>query len=373
MKKTCLWIVTISLVISMIAVFSLGCSAATTPAETSSAEEAPTEEAEEPEGEKTPLEEALSSGSMDPKDIKIVHYAPMVHEWWNLLKDGCDMFAAESGIDFPTVFGQEWTQDNANQNLQALVVDGYKGVATFAVDATSAPQTYKEMQAEGVYIVEIAGEIGSDIPSFVINQRIKGDAMAQTEKVIELMGEKGNIVHAMELMEDPHTLIRIEAVKEVVDKYPDVTLFQELGDCTSSEIATEKIGNLVMGNLDKIDGIVATGTAPTIGIANVMTELGEKSKDIKTCGIVLGKEAEKAIANGYMDACLDFSTMGMGYTSGVLLSHLIQGWTPNKFLVEVTEVMVTQDNIEEAKKLMEDAVHEMAEMAVRDNLTPPSK
>jgi hypothetical protein len=82
---------------------------------------------------------------------------------------------------------------------------------------------------------------------------------------------------------------------------------------------------------------------------------------------------EKAITDGYMDACLDFSTMGMGYTSGVLLSHLIQGWTPKELLVEVTEVMVTQENIAEAKQLMIDAVHEMAEKAVTNNLNPPTK
>lgn len=323
--------------------------------------------------DKTAAEEAISTGTMSPEDIKIVHYAPIVHVWWNLLKEGADLFAKESGIAFPTVFGTEWTQDNANENLQALVVDGYKGIATFAVDATSAPQTYKELQKEDVYIVEIAGEIGSDVPSFVINQTIKKDAMTQTEIVIRLMGEKGNIVHVMELLEDPHTLTRKEAVREVVAKYPNVTLFQELGDCRTNEEATEKIGNLVMLNLDKINGIVGTGTAPTIGIANVMTELGEKSKQIKSCGIVLSPEVEKAITDGYMDACLDFSTMGMGYTSGVLLSHLIQGWTPKEFLVEVTQVMVTQENIAEAKQLMIDAVHEMAEKAVTNNLNPPTK
>jgi len=320
---------------------------------------------------KTALEEAISTGTMSPADIKIVHYAPIVHPWWNLLKDGADMFAKESGISFPTIFGTEWTQDNANENLQALAVDGYKGIATFAVDSNSAPQIYSELQKQGIFIVEIAGEIGSKVPSFVINQRIKGDAMAQAEEVIKLMGEKGNLVHVMEIMEDPHTIIRMKAVREVVAKYPDVKLFQELGNCTTNEEATEKIGNLIMSNLDKINGIVGTGTAPSIGIANVMTELGKKSKQIKSCGIVLSAEVEKAIADGYMDACLDFSTMGMGYTSGVLLSHLIQGWTPKKFLVEVTEVMVTQENITEAKQLMLEAVHKMAEKAIMNNLNPP--
>lgn len=321
---------------------------------------------------KTPEEEAISTGTMSPGDIKIAHYAPIVHVWWSLLKDGCDMFAKESGITFPTVFGTEWTQDDATQNLQALAADGYKGIGTFAVDATSAPQTYKELQAEGIFIVEMAGEIGSDIPSFGLNQLIKGDAVTQTEECIKLMGEKGNLVHAFELTEDPHTKIRIDAVREVVAKYPNVTLFQELGDCRTNEEATEKIGNLIMPNLDKINGIVATGTAPTIGIANVMTSLGvEKAKKIKSVGIVLGPEAEKAITDGYMDACLDFSTMGMGYTTGVLLSHLIQGWTPKKFLVEITEVMVTQENIAEAKTLMLDAVHQMGANAITNNLNPP--
>jgi len=379
MKKIIIYLVVLTF-IATTALMGVACksttvaettAAATTAAETTAAA-VTTAAAETTAAAKTPAEEAISSGTMSPGDIKIVHYAPIVHVWWSLLKDGCDMFAKESGIAFPTVFGTEWTQDNANQNLQALAADGYKGIGTFAVDATSAPQTYKELQKQGIYIVEMAGEIGSDIPSFGLNQKIKGDAMAQTEECIKLMGEKGNLVHAFELMTDPHTQIRIEAVREVVAKYPNVKLFQELGDCKTNEEATEKIGNLIMPNLDKINGIVATGTAPTIGIANVMTGLGlEKAKNIKSVGIVLGPEAEKAITDGYMDACLDFSTVGMGYTTGVLLSHLIQGWTPKTFLVEITEVMVTQENIANAKQLMTDAVHQMGADAVTNNLNPP--
>ncbi len=106
--------------------------------------------------------------------------------------------------------------------------------------------------------------------SLTVSTDVKGAAMEATEALIQMMGGEGKIVNVLEVLEDANTVLRKEGVEEVVAKYPDVEIVQEISGMKSVEEAIEKIENAISANIDEINGIIATGFTTTVGIAQTL-------------------------------------------------------------------------------------------------------
>jgi len=88
--------------------------------------------------------------------------------------------------------------------------------------------------------------------------------MDATEHLVKVMGEKGNILNVLEVITDANTVLRKQGVEEVVAKYPNVKIIQEVADMKTVEEATEKIQNAMAAKMGKIDGIICTGYTTTV-------------------------------------------------------------------------------------------------------------
>jgi ribose transport system substrate-binding protein len=288
--------------------------------------------------------------SVSAADYKIAWYAPMVHPYFDAVKKGVEAFEKDMGIEVMKQIGQEWTQDNQNQNIEALAAKGYKAFSVYPVDAGATNGLYEELTDQGMYAVSFGtSTLLPTTASFAVATDVKDAAMVATEKLIELMGGKGNILNVLEVVEDANTILRKEGIEEVVAKYPDVKIIQEVAGINTVEEGVEKIQNAVSAQLNEIDGIVTTGYVITVAATTILSELHDSgAKKIRFVGIDDDPLVLDAIRDGKIDATIAQNPYGHGYITCTLLKYLLDGWKPkgDAYFVNAGIAVVTKENVE---------------------------
>ncbi|HRA66033.1 MAG TPA: substrate-binding domain-containing protein [Caldilinea sp.] len=284
-------------------------------------------------------------------DFKPVWYAPAPHPYFEDVRKGVEAYVAETGIAVEMQIGPDWTQDSQNQRMEALTANGFNAFSVYPADASGANGLYEELTAAGSHIINFGTSTAQPTTaSFAVATDVKVAAMRATEELIKAMGEKGNIINVLEVLEDPNTALRKQGIEEVVAQYPDVTIIQEVAGMTSVETAVQKVGDALSANIDKVDGIIATGYTPSVAIAQVLGEY--KSKDgartIHAVGIDTDEIVMQAIKDGVMDGTIVQNPYGHGYLSLLLLQYLSEGYMPKAdvYFVDAGFAYVNQDNLE---------------------------
>jgi ribose transport system substrate-binding protein len=239
---------------------------------------------------------------------------------------GVEAFEAEFGIPVEKQIGPDWEQASENERLEALAAQGFKYFSVYPSDASGANGLYEELTQNGAMVINFgASTMQPTTASFMVATDVKA-----TEALIQSMGGKGNIVNVLEVLEDSNTVLRKEGVEEVVAKYPDVKIIQEISGMTSLEEAVEKIGNVLSANIEQVDGIIATGFTISVGIAQVLGEYYDTGGDreIHAVGIDTDPTVMKAIEDGVMDGTIAQNPYGHGYLSLLALKLIAEGYTP---------------------------------------------
>ncbi len=284
-------------------------------------------------------------------DFKPVWYAPAPHPYFEDVKKGIEAFEKDTGIAVEKEIGPDWNQDSQNQRMEALAAKGFNAFAVYPADASGANGLYEELTQRGIHIANFGTSTAQPTTaSFAVATDVKAAAMAATEELIKAMGGKGNIINVLEVLEDPNTALRKQGIEEVVAKYPDVKIIQEVAGMTSVDQATVKVGDALAANIDKVDGIIATGYTPTVAIAQALTEY--KSKDgartIHAVGIDTDPIVMTAIKDGVMDGTIVQNPYGHGYLSLLLLQYLSEGYKPkaDSYFVNAGFAFANKDNLE---------------------------
>lgn len=290
------------------------------------------------------------NGGGDSKEMKIAWYASAPHPYFEEVKKGVEAFEKDTGIKVEQQIGPDWNQASETNNVEALAAKGYKYFSIYPSDASGANGLYEEITQRGAKVVNFgASSAQPTSASFYVGTDVKAAAMEAAEKLIQLMGEKGNIINVLEVLEDANTALRKQGVEEVVKKYPNVKVIQEISGMKSVEEAVEKIDNALAANIDSVDGIIATGATPSTAIAQVMSNYKSKglSREIHSIGIDTDPVVIKAIEDGVMDATLAQNPYGHGYLSLLLLKYQAEGWKPKDgvYAINSGSVIVTKDNL----------------------------
>ena len=329
MKRIIIGILTLVFAISMV-IFGIGCKAEAVE------EEAAVEEAPAEEEAAVPAEEV---------EYKIVFYFPNIHPYYEAVTKGLEKFEEDYGIHIDFVYGTGWTQDISNENIESLVADGYQGICDGPFDANACNLLYEEIVKQGVFVTTFGSVPNTPTPaSFGFATDIKGAAMQAAEIVIKQMGEKGNILNVLEVMEDPNTILRKEGVEEVVAKYPDVQIIQEVAGMSTIEESLEKVEAALSARVEEIDGIITTGYTPSVAVATILTDM--ENDRIAFCGIDDDPDLLEAIKSGYASATIAQNPYGQGYLGSLSLKLLIDGYkTKEDFtFVNSSLVVVTKEN-----------------------------
>lgn len=292
---------------------------------------------------------AVAGASAHAQDTKYAWYASTIHPYFAEVEKGVDAFAADNKVEVRKLLGQDWTQENENQNVEALAAQGYNAISIYPADVTAAKSLYEEVVAQGVLIVDFGQATSTPTPaSFYVGTDTKAAAMQATEALIASMGGKGNILNVLEVPSE-NTLLRKAGVEEIVAKHPDVKIIQEVAGMTTVEESTEKVQSALAANIDQIDGIIATGYTPTVAIAQLLTDYNAKAtKKIHFFGIDTDAIVIDAIKAGFIDGTMAQNPYGHGYISMELLKYLRDGYKVKDGVhaVDAGVVAVTKANVD---------------------------
>jgi len=281
----------------------------------------------------------------------IVWYGMMPHPYITEVQQGVEASAKDNNFKVLTFVGQAWTQDEENTNIRALSTQNHKAFSIYPGDPAGANGLFKQLKDHGQIVVAYGAEPSLPTPAaFTVATDIKGAAMVAAEKLIKMMGEKGNILNVLETVTDINTKKRDDGIKEVVAKYPNVKIIQTISDMTRESVAKERIQSALAARGDEIDGIITTGYNPTIAAAAILTEWDKNPshKRIRYIGIDTGPTVIKAIRDGFIDATVAQNPFGHGYISTMILNMMLNGWTPVKDyqFIDAGIVVVTKDNVD---------------------------
>ena len=285
-------------------------------------------------------------GEVEP----VVWYGMMPHPYMTEVEAGATSAGKDMGMSVLKVVGQEWTQDNENANIKALSTKGHKAFSVFPGDPSGANGLFGQLTRNGQIVVAYGAEPNLPTPaSFTVATHIHTAATDACEKLVKLMGGKGNILNVLETVTDVNTKVRDDAIIAVAAKYPDVNMIQTLSDMTQVSVAKEKIQSGLAARGAEIDGIITTGYNPTIAAAAVLTEwhANPSHKRIRYVGIDTGDTVMQAIANGSIDATVAQNPFGHGYISCTILGKMVKGWTPKQDyqFINAGHVVITKDNL----------------------------
>ncbi len=225
------------------------------------------------------------------------------------------------------------------------------GLSIYPCDASGANGLYEELTDRGINVINFGTDTGKPTTaSFAVATDVKQAAYNATEAVIQMMGEKGNILNVLEVLEDPNTTLRKQGVEECVAKYPNVNIIQEVAGIKTAEEGVSKIESALSANVDKIDGIVCTGFNTTVAVVQTLSDYYEKQgmdKRIYTIGIDTDPTVIKAIEEGILDATIAQNPKGHGYISCMVLKLLDEGYKvkAGQYFIDAGCVVVGKDNL----------------------------
>ena len=289
-------------------------------------------------------------GCTAPAGFAPVWYASAPHPYFDTVKPGVEAAAKEFGFTPVLQVGPDWTQDAQNQGMQALFAKGSRYFSVYPSDANGANALYEELTKQGATIVNFGGSTAEPTAAkFVFATDVKAAASQATESLIAKMGDKGNIINVLEVLEDPNTVLRKAGIEEVVAKHPNVKIIQEISGMKSAEEAVQKVTDAIAANSSTVDGIIATGFTPSVAIAQVLTDYKAQggTRTIHAVGIDTDPIVIKAIQDGVMDGTISQNPYGHGYLSMLALMCMADGYAPKAgvYRVDTGTAFVTKDNL----------------------------
>jgi ribose transport system substrate-binding protein len=313
-----------------------------------------------------------------PAEYKIAWFAPIPHPYFDAVKKGIESWEKDSGIIVKKLIGQEWTQKNENENVEALAAMGYKAFSIYPADPTAANGLYEELVNRGIYVVNFGAKTTEPTPaSFYVGTDIRQAALDAAEKLCELMNYKGNILNVLEIIADANTILRKTAIEEVVAKYPNVHIIREVADITTVEEGMRKIQDALAAQIEEIDGIICTGFTITIATTSILSEFhrAHPEKYIHFVGIDDDPTVLKAIKEGLIDTTVAQNPWGTGYISVELCKRLLDGWTPKPggYSVYAGHTFVTKDNVDKYFGELVDITKNIVKNLENKNMNPPKK
>jgi len=310
-------------------------------------------------------------------DEPIVWYGMEPHPYITEVQQGVEACEKDNNIKILKVVGQEWTQDNENSYIRALSTKNHKAFSIYPGDPAGANGLFKQLKDHGQIVVAYGAEPDLPTPAaFTVATPIKEAAMVAAEKLIEMMGDKGNILNVLETVTDINTKKRDEGINEVVAKHPNVKIIQTISDMTKESVAKEKIQSALAARGTEIDGIITTGYNPTIAAAAILTEWHKdpSHKRIRYIGIDTGATVIKAIRDGAIDATVAQNPFGHGYISTTILKMMLDGWKPVKDyqFINAGIVVVTKANVDTYQVEVRNITTGIVADLTTKYLTPPT-
>ncbi len=268
---------------------------------------------------------------------------------------------------------QDWVQNDQNQLLDALIAGGCKGIQMMPSEATASNEQITKMVNAGIPVVCMGGppELPSDA-TLTLATDVYASAYQGTIAVIEKLGGEGNIVGLSGAINDTNTQKRFQAIQDACDEYPNVTLFQTIGDIDNAEGSMTAIGDLLAASGAEINGMISTAYYPSVAMAKYLEQ--EEYSHIIGVGIDTDASVLDAIRAGVLYGTMSQNPWGQSYIATYTLKMLIDGYTYKDDQPEVIDsgsFLITSENIDSMDETIKAVTEEILSTWL-DRFNPPA-
>ena len=214
-----------------------------------------------------------------------------------------DWKAQDPTIEFVFV-----TADNVNKqanDIEDLIQQGIDALIVFPFDA-SVTSVVKKAYEAGIYTVVMDRGTTEPVYNVYLSNDDEGYARTGMEYVAQQLGYKGNVV-IIEGIPTPINTVRVDAMKAVVAKYPDLKII----DSQPGNWNVQKSLAVMENYLQKYDQIDAVYTADDDMMLGAMQAYKESGRsDIK---LFMGGGADKRVIKSIMDGSDPLVTANVTY------------------------------------------------------------
>jgi len=283
-------------------------------------------------------------------DAKYAWYFSAPHSYGEEVKGFAEQFAADTGIDVRIMIGSDWEQSTQDNNIRALVADGYTNISSFP-SSDGAAGLYDELAAFGVNIVGYGGTTSQQTELFCVATDVETAAYAACGYVIEAMGGVGGILNVLEVLSDTNTLKRKAGVETCIAAHEGVELVQEVADITTIAEGVEKISAAVGSGAGQINGIVCTGNLASAAAVQVLDDYYARNPGADKIYLVCidtPDDVMNGIKKGIVYGTIAQNTFAHGYIPMVILQMLNDGYTKveGTYFIDSGTALVTEANMD---------------------------
>lgn len=287
--------------------------------------------------------EAKEDSSEETIKIGITLYS-LKNEFTVRLANAAEAKAKELGVELK-VYDGNYDPSTQISQVETMISDGCKGIILNPQDAEAcAPCVDKAVEA-GIPIVGVNTRVKSDkLTSYVGSQDVTAGEM-EMQKIVDLLGGKGNIVIIEGPMGQSAQIERREGIRNILDKNPDIkVLAEKTANWSRSEAMT--VMETWLQAFDQIDAIVAENDEMALGAREAVKAAG---KDIPAIGVDGITDALNAVENDDLVASIFQDGAGQGSKAVEVLVNAIKGDTVEEnYWIDFEEV--NKDNVAEFKK-----------------------
>ncbi|MBK8800087.1 MAG: substrate-binding domain-containing protein [Anaerolineales bacterium] len=218
-------------------------------------------------------------------------------------KGMADWKAQDPTIEFVFV-----TADNVNKqanDIEDLIQQGIDALIVFPFDASVTSVVEKAFEA-GIYTIVMDRGTTKPVYNVYLSNDDEGYARTGMEYLAKQLDYKGNVV-IIEGIPTPINTVRVDAMKAVAEKYPELTII----DSQPGDWNVQKALSVMENYLQKYDQIDAVYTADDDMMLGAMQAYKESGRsDIK---LFLGGGADKRVIKTIMDGSDPLVTANVTY------------------------------------------------------------
>lgn len=294
------------------------------------------------------------------KDDHKLAVVGVLHPFFDPMGTAAKDYMEATGIPTEYRATQHFDMEEENVIIEGMLALGYNGFALWPGHPESVNATISELKADGIPVILVGGQ--AKLPTdaeLCIATDVAASAAKGTELLIKAMGGKGNIVNLLGELSDPNTLLRKAAIEEVIAKYPDVQLLQEIAAVDSFEAATTKIDAFLSTRGNEVDGMISTAYVASVVNSELLTEIGDKR--IKFIAIDDDPKVLKAIKEGYVTGTMSQAPYGQAYVALEGLKLLREGYTvkEGKYFIDSGSFLIDAGNADTYKEVIKTDAEKM--------------
>lgn len=244
---------------------------------------------------------------------------------------GAEEAAKELGIQ---LFYDGPTKADSNQQIDLLnnwIASGdYDAIAVACTEKDRVSPTLKQARQKGLPVVTYDADAQPDSRQFFVNMATyDGVSKAMLDALIEELGPdpKGAIGIVTSSLEAPNQAEWAKRIKEMVRKWPGLTILPEVVHGEDRDLGVQKARALVQANKDKLVGIIGLTSVAVPAAAEAVRQEGLSGK-IKITGVSTPRDMRDYVKDGTVKSFILWSPIDLGYLTVHVCDMVRKGTMP---------------------------------------------